>query len=169
MSIELSAFLQTEDITKEYLPEIGDAGVKVDGIEYALTFKEPLRLIITSLGGGRIKIVYTCKATAAIPCARCLKPVDTLFVIKGTCEADLNDPDESDSFFIDKTVLYPEALLLDEILMQWPIRVLCKEDCKGICSNCGADLNAADCGCDRKTPDLQMSAIKDIFSQYKEV
>ena len=41
-----------------------------------------------------------------------------------------------------------EELVRNELIVQWPIRVLCKDDCKGICSRCGANLNIQTCDCD---------------------
>ncbi len=61
-----------------------------------------------------------------------------------------------------------EQLICNELLAQWPMRVLCKEDCKGLCSRCGADLNVSPCDCDRTSLDPRMAAISDIFSRFKE-
>ena len=44
-----------------------------------------------------------------------------------------------------------------------------KDDCKGICSRCGANLNIQTCDCDTTGLDPRMAAIKDIFSKFKEV
>ena len=62
-----------------------------------------------------------------------------------------------------------EQLLHNEILIHWPMRVLCKEDCKGICSHCGKDLNEGPCSCEQESLDPRMAAIRDIFSKFKEV
>ena len=62
-----------------------------------------------------------------------------------------------------------EQLVCNEILLNWPIRVLCKEDCQGICSHCGVNLNKETCDCDTSELDPRMAAIKDIFSKFKEV
>ena len=36
-----------------------------------------------------------------------------------------------------------------EIILDYPIKILCRPDCKGLCPNCGQNLNAAECECDR--------------------
>ena len=76
---------------------------------------------------------------------------------------------EEDSSFVDKDSLNVDALVRNELLVQWPIRVLCKDDCKGICSRCGANLNDGACSCDTAELDPRMAAIRDIFSKFKEV
>ena len=62
-----------------------------------------------------------------------------------------------------------DKLVYAEILVNWPMKVLCKEDCEGICNVCGANLNKGDCGCQRTELDPRMAAIQDIFSKFKEV
>ncbi|MDE7017325.1 MAG: DUF177 domain-containing protein, partial [Lachnospiraceae bacterium] len=62
-----------------------------------------------------------------------------------------------------------EGLLNNEIIINWPRKVLCRPDCKGICLQCGKDLNVGSCECDTFVPDPRMAVIKDIFSANKEV
>ncbi len=42
-----------------------------------------------------------------------------------------------------------DELVLSDLLLHFPSKVLCKEDCKGLCQICGADLNESDCDCQR--------------------
>ena len=62
-----------------------------------------------------------------------------------------------------------DELVYSEILVNWPLRVLCKEDCKGICSICGKNLNHGTCDCDHTDLDPRMAQIRDIFNKFKEV
>ena len=62
-----------------------------------------------------------------------------------------------------------DKLVYAEILVNWPMKVLCKEDCKGICKVCGMNLNKGTCDCRRTELDPRMAAIQDIFSKFKEV
>ncbi|MBZ0264344.1 DUF177 domain-containing protein [bacterium] len=39
--------------------------------------------------------------------------------------------------------------IAEEILLDLPIQILCKDECKGLCYRCGADLNEGECGCER--------------------
>ena len=57
------------------------------------------------------------------------------------------------------------SLLIQEVLhMYWPTKILCKEDCKGICKKCGKDLNQGACGCDDFVPDVRFANLMDIFN-----
>ena len=62
-----------------------------------------------------------------------------------------------------------DKLVYAEILVNWPMRVLCKDDCKGICKVCGMNLNKGACSCQRTELDPRMAAIQDIFNKFKEV
>ena len=66
------------------------------------------------------------------------------------------------------TELDVDRMIHNELLVQWPLRVLCREDCKGICSRCGTNLNYNNCDCEKQSLDPRMAAISDIFSKFKE-
>ena len=78
-----------------------------------------------------------------------------------------NTLDEGDC--IQNKKLDVDALMHNEILTDWPMQVLCSEDCKGICPSCGANRNRTSCDCDTAVLDPRMAAIRDIFSKFKEV
>ena len=50
-----------------------------------------------------------------------------------------------------------------EMLIGWPTKVLCKEDCKGICNVCGQNLNEGTCDCEDTGLDPRMSVVRDLF------
>ena len=67
------------------------------------------------------------------------------------------------------------VLELDEavrtaLLLEMPSRVLCKEDCRGLCCQCGADLNINECSCQkdliRRNP---FSALASLLNEDEEV
>ena len=62
-----------------------------------------------------------------------------------------------------------DQLVRNELLLNLPMKVLCDENCKGICNRCGANLNYESCNCESSSPDPRMSVIQDIFKQFKEV
>ena len=113
--------------------------------------------------------------TFAMNCDRCLKPVEQTLALRFDREVFAPDtigsiPDGADDQdFMDGYQLNVEDLLYNEIVMNWPMKVLCKPDCKGICRQCGQDLNTGTCDCDTFVPDPRMAVIKDIFNGNKEV
>ena len=172
MCIDISKLLQNEGARGEYRPETHLECVRVDGCDYPVKINEPVKLSVVNKGDQILEITYSGKASVTIPCARCLEDVEYEISFSGVREADLKLPDEKrdDAFFVIGKEIHPDLLITDEILMRWPIRVLCKEDCKGICSRCGANLNYTQCDCEEEISDPRMAAISDIFSKFnKEV
>lgn len=53
-------------------------------------------------------------------------------------------------------------ILTEQLQLQVPFQPLCREDCKGMCSNCGADLNTGRCACAKVTGSLAFSVLKDL-------
>lgn len=50
----------------------------------------------------------------------------------------------------------------EQVVMAMPFKPLCREDCHGLCSQCGADLNAGDCGCRDQVMGGKFAALKDF-------
>lgn len=50
----------------------------------------------------------------------------------------------------------------EQLVMALPLRPLCRESCKGLCPQCGANLNEADCGCDHSPTNTQFSVLKNL-------
>ncbi|NBK93384.1 DUF177 domain-containing protein [bacterium 1XD21-13] len=131
--------------------------------------KEAVELTITNLGEEKLKLEAKAELTAAIPCDRCLEEVETPFRLaisrevdmKQTAEGRIEDLDETD--FIIGYNLDVDKLVYSEILVNWPMKTLCREDCKGICKRCGTNLNHGSCGCDTAELDPRMAVIAEIF------
>jgi uncharacterized protein len=54
-------------------------------------------------------------------------------------------------------------VLREYALLEVPIKALCKPDCKGLCAECGQDLNVKDCGHNRAVDDSPFSVLKDLL------
>lgn len=53
----------------------------------------------------------------------------------------------------------------ESLLLALPMRLLCRDDCKGICPGCGANLNEETCSCKREYHDPRWDALKDVFKR----
>ncbi len=175
MLIPLSGLCARDADEKDYTCDIESERVKVPGGPYPILSKEPVILHIKNLGGQKLLITGEIMLSLAIPCSRCLEPVQVDFDLPLEIEVDLSMTDQErlddlneQPFIVDQN-LDVEQLLVNELLMNLPMKVLCKDDCKGICSKCGANLNKVTCSCDKGSLDLRMSAIQDIFNESKEV
>ncbi|EGC01114.1 YceD family protein [Ruminococcus albus] len=56
--------------------------------------------------------------------------------------------DDYDEYVVcEDNVLELDELVISDMLLSLPTKILCKEDCKGLCFKCGKDLNEGDCDC----------------------
>ena len=58
--------------------------------------------------------------------------------------------------------------LYEQIEMEFPIRFLCKEDCRGLCQRCGRNLNEGECGCTQKEIDPRLEPLRALLEKMKE-
>lgn len=132
-------------------------------------------LRITRLGS-TVTIVGHLEATLRAPCNRCATRVEVpvnrsfeaVFVTADTGETDGGvklDEDDLDLDYYQGGVIDGLRLLAEQIFLELPMKLLCTEDCKGLCAQCGADLNQTDCDCepegDPRWGDLK--ALRDQF------
>ena len=145
------------------------------GVTYPITEADSVMLTFTSLGNKKVRISMESRVVLLVPCDRCLKEVAVEIPIFAENEVDFNETEEkrvedlNEISYIDGYDLDVDRMVYEEILLGFPMKVLCQEDCKGICKVCGANLNQGECGCDRTEPDPRMSVIRDIFNNVKEV
>lgn len=106
-------------------------------------------------------------------CARCLAAVPTaldasfdLIFRPGGVDAETGEhaisEDETEIGYYEKSGLPLEDVVREQVLLTLPGRVLCREDCKGLCPHCGTDRNASDCGCAESTGDPRWGALAGV-------
>lgn len=175
MLIDLTDVLQTEGKTWETTASIDmDAFTSRLG-SFPIISKSPVSFYVRNEGQRKLLLKGETTVKVLIPCARCLKDVENTIQLEFEKELDMNvTPQErelalDEQVFLDGYNLDVDKLVYGEILLNWPMKVLCRDDCKGICSRCGADLNLGTCSCDSTDLDPRMAKIRDIFSKFKEV
>ena len=130
-------------------------------------FKTPLSMDFTTrFAQGQIEIKGTIVLTVELSCARCLEtftaeiaaPIHLSFVEKAPLEEEPENGEEielteeslnHDTFEGDHIDLIP--ILQDEVVMALPLTPICNSTCKGLCLECGKNLNKGECGCDTTT------------------
>lgn len=138
--------------------------------------KKPFELHLINQENKRLLIRGETDVMIAIPCNRCLEDVPTRIHLSfekqfplEEAEAENSDEEMEAADCMTGYHLDAERLIYDEILVNWPMKVLCKNDCKGICKKCGTNLNLQSCNCGDTEPDPRMAAIQDVFNKFKEV
>lgn len=174
MIIDLFAVVSNPGIERDY--ELDISGITFDSMmgTFIATKASPFRIKISNNAGKSIRIDTGGDIHFTVPCDRCLKDCDVAIDLEFEKEFGLENDrlvieDLDEPGYIEGLNLNTDQLVYDEILVNWPMKVLCKEDCKGICNKCGKNLNEGTCDCDRTVVDPRMAAIQDVFNKFKEV
>ncbi len=107
--------------------------------------------------------------TLELECARCLRSFEAE-VETELCELFVappgGDPKE-ETYLIDGLDIDLEPMLRDAFGLELPLNPLCKKDCKGICSQCGADLNAGTCDCSDEVLDPRWAPLDELRAKLQ--
>jgi uncharacterized protein len=125
------------------------------------------------LSGNEVFVSGHVDTRAQVECDRCLQPVEapvsadfTLEYITGSEYessevAELTEAEMSVAVF-DGAGLDVDEIVKEQILLAVPTRMLCREDCKGICPECGIDRNTGECSCVADDIDPRWAALKNL-------
>jgi len=114
----------------------------------------------------------------AIPCARCLEPVvreikrdfDLLYRPLGA-DAGVEERSvsvtEAEVSYYEGDGLLLEDVLREQVLLALPLKAVCNENCRGLCPQCGANLNQEPCSCKEEPEDPRWLALKDIRAKLE--
>jgi len=132
---------------------------------------EPLEVNATAeLLDGQIRIAGNIETKVELVCARCLEPVveevsrtfDLFYspLPKGVKpeEARLKEDDAEIGFF-EGEGLFLADVLREQVLLALPMKVICRGDCRGLCPNCGANLNHEECRCETHATDPRLAPL----------
>ena len=113
-----------------------------------------------------------------LPCARCLEPVaqdikrefELLYRPQGSDagrdELSVTDA-EAEIGYYQGDGLMLEDVLREQVLLALPLKVTCREDCKGLCPQCGKNLNQEQCSCSTALEDPRWAALKEVRSRLE--
>ncbi len=171
MTLDLRPILRGE-ITRMPLDfpvtvESPDGAPLISGV----TFTGDLRLWgeITNRGG-YMRLVATVELPYAASCARCLTEITDVFTMPFertvVTEGTLTEEQLEDN--IDEYVVTQDGFLsiddavCEALLLSFPLRFLCREDCPGLCPQCGKPLSDGPCGCTKKEIDPRWAILSTL-------
>ena len=142
---------------------------------YGVVFPSPMKVkgdITNTAGYMRMKLTLSVDYQAA--CARCLAPISGSFsldlektVAPRDLLADLPEEKLEDFAIVEDGFLDLDEQLYEQLEMEFPMRFLCREDCKGLCQKCGKNLNEGECDCDHKDIDPRLEPLRKLLEQMK--
>lgn len=114
-----------------------------------------------------ITVIGNIRLLIETPCSRCLVPVKIelnpmiSLVLSPGDKLSVEDKDiEHETYHGDEIDL--SSYLMEQVAISLPVKVVCKEDCKGLCTLCGANLNTEVCACNREQIDPRFSVLKNL-------
>jgi uncharacterized protein len=128
--------------------------------------------------GGIVAIDGNISTTVRMDCARCLQsyemPIASSFALtysqkepapelsgSNQEEVELTAEDMGMSYYQGEEINLKNEIQ-EQVVLAIPLRALCRQDCKGLCPKCGADLKSGECGCDRSPPAGNFAALKNL-------
>jgi uncharacterized protein len=123
----------------------------------------------------KVRLVGSMKATVAFECDRCLSPLsakveqsfDLLYLppLGVGEEHELHDDDLSTAFYQGQAIDLDD-LVREQVELALPMTRLCSAECRGLCVECGANLNRGECACAIEQVDPRWAALKDLKTNH---
>jgi uncharacterized protein len=159
-----------EHVEKKYEPSLFPSG---EGDVFRVVSPVVLSFDIDRQETGRYRLAGHVSGELELNCGRCLEPFrlpvtsdfDLRYVPRaentGEGEEEVEEDDLSTAFY-DNDEIDLRALILEQFQLALPMKPLCRIDCRGLCPNCGTNLNAGTCECDMKWSDPRFDALKNL-------
>jgi len=140
------------------------APVTLGGARYDVLLPDGVDVVVERIAGGFL-VAISADANLYGPCARCLKEA----VLHVHAEQQEFAPtaqggwEETElSVFIKDLVVDLSGLVREAVVLALPAQIVCTPDCKGLCPQCGKELNEGPCECKEDEIDDRWSKLKDV-------
>jgi len=122
---------------------------------------------------GYMHLTLTATVAYRAECARCLEPVSGDFSVElertvaaqGTLTEEQLEANVDEYAVIEDGKLDLDETIREELLLSFPMRFLCEEDCQGLCPKCGKPKRLGDCGCPTFEPDPRLAVLAKLFDK----
>ncbi len=154
--------------------------VRLDARKTSLEVTEPVSGFceLTVLAGDRVRVRGEVKTELTAACSRCLssfsRPVEKRFdlvyapdpKVDGGDEINLKYDDLEIGFYRDDRIDV-SSVMLEPIFIDLPMKMVCDPACKGLCAQCGINLNTSSCTC-RPATDTRWQALAEFKKRLTE-
>jgi uncharacterized protein len=147
--------------------------------DYRVAVPVELSMDVEKSSADTFRVSGRAKTRLELVCGRCLEPfevpVDTSFDLRyvpqetnsGEGEREIGEEDLATAYYRDDTLDVID-LLREQFQLTLPMKPLCSEECRGLCRECGANLNRTTCDCDPKWEDPRLAPLKGLLNRTKE-
>jgi len=125
-----------------------------------------------------IRLTGSFSGQVEVQCARCLEPLkrdvqgdfDLLYrplgVVQRDDEVSISEAETEVSFYKGEGLAL-EDVLREQVILSVPVKAVCREDCQGLCPQCGMNLNQGKCDCVSVRSDPRWNALREIRSKLE--
>ena len=147
--------------------------------DYRVAAPVELTMDVEKAGDGAFAVKGRVTTTLELSCSRCLDefevPVDTAFELRyvpqsanaGEGEREIADDDLATAYYRDGTLDVID-LLREQFQLALPMKPLCSDACRGMCPQCGTNLNRTECACRPQWEDPRLAPLKSLLTNQKE-
>lgn len=147
--------------------------------EYRVAAPVELSMDVERSGKDAFRVTGRAITRLELDCGRCLEPfeipVDANFELRyipaaentGEEEREIEEDDLTTAFYREGSLDVIE-MLREQFTLATPMKPLCAQACRGLCPECGANLNRTECGCTPKWEDPRLAALKGLLQPEKE-
>ena len=169
MKLDLTRYRQPEEhFSRTFQP----SDVQQEGDAYRIV--APVRLDFDiQKDKEKFRLVGTAQTELELTCSRCLEPFrlpvnasfDLRFLpakeMEEGPEREVQDEDLDTSYYRDDAIELNE-LLREQFYLALPMKPLCGDECRGLCPQCGTNLNTGSCDCAPTRVDPRLAVLKDL-------
>lgn len=130
-------------------------------------FAKPIRIQgQVSETAGVVRLSATVTYTYDGVCDRCAEPMsdNRSFQAEHILVTEIAGEDNEDFLVVENFELPLDELMQADLLLNLPMKNLCKPDCQGLCPSCGQNLNQGSCGCQHKEVDPRLEILKQFIN-----
>ena len=115
---------------------------------------------------GMVLLTFTAETVLRSVCDRCMKTFDNPKTVSGQfmLAEEVQDEENDDIILLENDELDLGELAKTVFILEMDTKTLCSEDCKGLCPECGADLNRGPCGC-RPDTDPRLAVLAQLLNK----
>lgn len=165
MLFDLKTVFLNDGETKRLDYELDISDISMDG---AFPFTSPVR--ITAQAQNRASLVtltLICEYDYERSCDRCTASLFGTERVIFTHRLVQTLVDETNDDYIETPdfTLELDDVVTTDIILNYPQKLLCKEDCRGLCQRCGKNLNEGDCSCNKTAVDPRLEILKQLMEE----
>ena len=163
---------QREHVDRRFEPSAFDPQDE----DYRVAAPVDLSMDVEKAGADTFRVIGTATTRLELECGRCLEPVEVpmnaRFELRyipdvqnaGEGEREIAEDDLTTAYYREGSLNLID-MLREQFQLALPMKPLCSEACRGLCPECGANLNRTDCGHKRTWEDPRLAPLKEIFKE----